>query len=402
MSGMKDSDFDDLIRKSVKEPPIRFNPDHWQKLEKKLLDEDIKRSYHRITLISLLIIFLLFTSFIGWLYFDSGNKQRTDSNNESSYPSAEEFQLNGQEPLSLKNDDVIMNKLQEDKNDQNVSNRSIQHKNSLKESGNGIYSLARTPEGKIGNLFNTDKNSTFSKNDQKLLALQGLPPDLKLKNIFLSVPDIQALAKNKQEHQPSDHLESRFFVSFVAAPNVSSVNFNDMSSVGLDVGFSLEYFVNKELSIVAGAIHSTKIYGISEGYKPAYIPVNSYGDLEHVDGRCSVVDIPINLRYYFNWSDKHQFFLSGGISSYLMLREKYDMYYKGGYGELLSRTENITNENKHFFSIINLSVGYEKSFSKRFSFQVEPYVKIPVAGIGYGNIDLTSTGAFISIKYKLK
>jgi hypothetical protein len=34
-------------------------------------------------------------------------------------------------------------------------------------------------------------------------------------------------------------------------------------------------------------------------------------------------------------------------------------------------------------------------------FQVEPFLKAPVAGVGEGKIDLVSMGSFFSLKYKI-
>jgi len=52
----------------------------------------------------------------------------------------------------------------------------------------------------------------------------------------------------------------------------------------------------------------------------------------------------------------------------------------------------VTNQNTNLFSILNLSIGYEKQISKQLHIGIEPYYKIPLSGIGQGAIKLSSLG----------
>ena len=56
---------------------------------------------------------------------------------------------------------------------------------------------------------------------------------------------------------------------------------------------------------------------------------------------------------------------------------------------------------RYNFSQLNLSAGYERALSRRLSWQVEPFVKAPLKGVGFYKINLLSTGAFFSLRYKL-
>ena len=53
------------------------------------------------------------------------------------------------------------------------------------------------------------------------------------------------------------------------------------------------------------------------------------------------------------------------------------------------------------FSQLNLSVGYERALSRRLSWPVEPFAKVPLKGVGFFKINLLSAGAFFSLRYKL-
>jgi hypothetical protein len=52
-------------------------------------------------------------------------------------------------------------------------------------------------------------------------------------------------------------------------------------------------------------------------------------------------------------------------------------------------------------SVVNLSVGYERNLGRRFSWQAEPFLKLPLGGVGFGKVRLGSGGVFVSLKYKM-
>ena len=58
------------------------------------------------------------------------------------------------------------------------------------------------------------------------------------------------------------------------------------------------------------------------------------------------------------------------------------------------------NADNYWFSVLNLSVGYERVISKRLSIQAEPYLKVPLTGLGAGSMKMGSYGMFFSLKYR--
>lgn len=47
---------------------------------------------------------------------------------------------------------------------------------------------------------------------------------------------------------------------------------------------------------------------------------------------------------------------------------------------------------------MNFSLGLERKVSKSISVQLEPFLKIPIKNIGFGNVKLYTTGLFLNIK----
>src|SRR5690606_29448531 len=188
----------------------------------------------------------------------------------------------------------------------------------------------------------------------------------------------------------------RFFSTLTIAPDVSALKIKDIQGLGNSVGLNLEYFFHPHISINAGAMYVFKTYQAGDGYTTGYVPAPS-----HVNGNCWVLDLPLNLRVYAFDQRLSRWYMTVGLSSYLMLKEKYDLEYKsynyGGnaYGNSLE----VQNKNKHYLNIINLGIGYERVLTDRLSLQVEPYLKLPLQGIGEGDITLKSAGAFVGLKY---
>ena len=67
-------------------------------------------------------------------------------------------------------------------------------------------------------------------------------------------------------------------------------------------------------------------------------------------------------------------------------------YYYPQTGQVYLYEHTYKNESRNILSIANLSVGYTKKLGKVAELRLEPYVKIPLGGVGYGELPLLSTG----------
>ena len=84
-----------------------------------------------------------------------------------------------------------------------------------------------------------------------------------------------------------------------------------------------------------------------------------------------------------------------------MLSEDYYYQYEK-YNPHLVKSWSVRNENQHYFGIYNLSAGYQWNVSERWFLEVEPFIKIPLGGVGFGKVDLWSTGSWFAVKYNLR
>lgn len=179
---------------------------------------------------------------------------------------------------------------------------------------------------------------------------------------------------------------------------MATVKFRQWTTPGVNAGLMLGYQITKRLSVESGVLYSSKIYTARpQDYHPKQ-PIPNYYYLKEVDANCSVIDVPVNLRYDLYRKKQRRIFVSTGLSSFWMKEENYT--YKFNWSQPGSNTE-VYNQNRHLFSIWNVSAGYEMPLNNHFSLQAAPFVKLPLSGIGYGRVKLTSTGVLFSLKYGL-
>ena len=163
------------------------------------------------------------------------------------------------------------------------------------------------------------------------------------------------------------------------------------------MGVLINYQLNRRLQLRTGFLTSRKVYQAGEGdYHPPKIFWNYVSKLEHVDANCLIYEIPLLLQYRLGKQANSPWALSAGLSSLLMKKESYDYDFIDLAGQDRYMTGEYENYSNHFFSTFHLSGSYRLSLSKRWNLGVEPYVKLPLSGVGYGKVRLYSAGIMLS------
>lgn len=212
----------------------------------------------------------------------------------------------------------------------------------------------------------------------------------------------QSTAKGKATNQSRNPsvAASRWEFGAVYAPDISTVKFTHTQKPGTNLGLTIGYNISRRFSVQTGAIYTIKNYkSRGEDYHPPKGYWTDYVKLETVAADCDMWDIPINLRYNLVPKRSSNLFVTSGLSSYLMRSEDYNFFYYYN-NNPVNRYREYETKSKHWFAVLNLSVGYERQINKSFSVQAEPFFKQPLKGVGFGNVKLNSTGIYFSVKYK--
>lgn len=193
--------------------------------------------------------------------------------------------------------------------------------------------------------------------------------------------------------------KSSFAITVSGGPDVSTVGLKNIGKMNCVIGAGLSYTYNR-FTLRSGFYAVKKVYSAGpDDYNPPQHYWTNYVDLTKVDASCKVFEIPVTIGYNFVQTNKHSIFGAVGMSSFLMKKETYEYYYKTQNGDPQYRSWSTTG-NKNLFSVFNLSAGYERELNRGISLTVEPYLKIPLDGIGFGNIQMNSMGVLISMNIK--
>jgi hypothetical protein len=254
--------------------------------------------------------------------------------------------------------------------------------------------------------FNNAKADTLIKEKADNMASNNAVADTVVtekKRVLISVvddikPKKKSTASGSGSTSSTYAFKPTFALSIIASPDINSVKGFSQNKVGTNAGLLLTMGVSKKWSITTGAIYADKPYvtdfaNYATAYKFTSNPVS-------VTASCMVLDIPINIGYRVYNKGGNTFSLGTGLSSYFMLRENYTFNYAGGYPGGPA-TYNIRNQNKHIMGILNLNVTYQREISSKFGVGVQPYYKLPLTGIGYGQVNLKSAGVAVGVTWNI-
>ena len=196
---------------------------------------------------------------------------------------------------------------------------------------------------------------------------------------------------------------SKWSIGLVLAPDFTTVGqLNEFTRPGLDVGVTVSHSISRKLSIGTGVILTRKLYNTTD-VEQYTVPYNFWSQgwtPDEIFANCKVIDIPINVRYLLVDGKRTSLSASAGLSSYLMLTEEYDYDY-GDWPNNGRQPEGweVRNENNHFFGVYNLSAVLSRRVTQKISLEAEPYLKNSLGGVGWGQVQLKSTGVLFHMKY---
>ena len=195
--------------------------------------------------------------------------------------------------------------------------------------------------------------------------------------------------------------EKNFGISISTGAEVSGLSVSKTGKLSVAYGAGLSYDLSSRFTLRSGFYVDKKIYSVGKNdYHAQPGNIVNYDYLQSIDANCKVYEIPLVVNYNFGKAKNHSWFAAAGLSTYLMKKESYVYYYKYPSGRTYDKYWSVSNKNKHYFSVLDLSAGYEYTLNKRFSLAAEPYVKLPFSGVGAGKIKLNSAGVLFTLTMK--
>jgi hypothetical protein len=428
---MKPDQLDIKIKEAAEQYESVYNEEAWDAMEK-LLDEKMpqKKDKRKVFWILILFLLLLGVSSLLFINYTQGDKEKIavsaekspasasrntagDNSNVIKKPNKETAQSSllsepnhskssfkkllqstwNQEKTTREitaNNKAIKNAKQtNDLNNKSDHQTSIPDKNNLTEefynSQNNQGKKSQNNEGKKDTIANGDNRTV--ENEETNLLVQNNDKDVPIKKIN---------APGKE-----NKFINSFALSFSLGPDVSAVGLSNIGKIKPAYGAGISYQISQRLTLRTGFYVEKKVYDADvPDYHPPARFWNYYPNLEYIDADCRIYEVPLIINYNFSQTQKHQWFGSAGISSYFMKKEDYNFFSKNPSGQTWYNSYTVNNKNKHYLSSIRLSAGYERKLNNKISILAEPYLNLPLTGVGYGKIKLYSSGVLLTVNVK--
>jgi hypothetical protein len=340
---------------------------------------------------------------------EDDNKPNTkDSSNEKLYTKSKKISNDNNGDVAVKNHSAKKSKT------------GIVTKKRLAVNSDDAYGVNITTDKKIAAKTKTTVKSysgieAEAKNMQQVVDSTIMATTVAPKYIDTTKTIVAAVAKDAVQAQPpitangpvplkKHHVEpkgfkNKFVLLFSAGADKSYITASNPGQTKPMYGVSAAYIVNKRLRLTTGFFTTEKIYDA----KPNQYKVASGGtipNLSVINANCNIYEIPLNVYYTLAQGKKHSWFAGTGLSSIVMKQEEYNYRYISASGQPYSYKRSYSNKNTHYFSVLAVSSSYQYTLNKRVLFIAEPYLKMPLTGIGVGSVKLKSTGVLFTIGVK--
>ncbi|TGE10149.1 hypothetical protein [Hymenobacter fodinae] len=196
-------------------------------------------------------------------------------------------------------------------------------------------------------------------------------------------------------------LTYRFWVGLVGGPELSGVLPSPSPRAGGTVGVVAEYRLTSRLRVRTGVLRSVKRYGARgsdyrppTGYWTWRIPV------DEVDANCRILEIPLDFRYDLRLRPTYSLYASAGLTTLNLRNERYTYHYELN-GDYIARTWSYPKGGTQALQMLRVAAGYERNLTPRWVVQAEPFLNVPLNGVGFGQMRLSSTGLLLGIRYGL-
>ncbi|KQB99514.1 outer membrane beta-barrel protein [Pedobacter sp. Hv1] len=388
MKDLNDKDFDQVFKKRMTETYPDFEEESWLKMEKKLRKRDRLVFYRNASII------LLFLSFGLGFYFINAKRQEKD---QTQFVKKDNQPQKKVENPALKTPEPTQPTAQ------------VATTKTTKTEGFFAHPIVKQNEVKAKTpLFesvDSSKNTIVPsvKTTEFIAAIPQSEPEKPVENAMVkpTTPNTITTAIDEKPVKAT-RVKHKIPISLAisAGPDFNSAAALLGGKTSVAVGVSVGVGLSKRLGVQTGLIYGSKNYSAS-GYDYTFNNPNTQSIIASIEALCKVLEIPLKATYNLTENQNRSIEVNAGLSSYIMLRENYVFKYQPSLNRQ-DRTNEVINANQHFFSVLDLSATYNiKLKSKKLALGFEPYIKIPLSGIGEGNVPLKSSGVSLKLRYDL-
>ncbi|RPD49085.1 outer membrane beta-barrel protein [Paracnuella aquatica] len=404
-------DMDDVFRKAGEHYPLQVTAPDWDKMQQALEAADKQgtttglQKQRPVWLLALIPFLVLCTTYFPVDKPQSVAVKKSENKNvvnekPTPFNTANDTEL-AQDGVTAQGLVIAKSNGVKNREDNSVTNRSGNFLNSANTSDLPKQLISDPREQKVRRIYEASDKGVAQREDA---APAQSKPHANIE--LLPVPSKSNLLQNKQPAHAGVKIETPkpapqrlfrntgLYAGLLGSLDFTTIEFQKTNRIGRQLGVVAGYRLNKKWSLETGLYFSKKFY-YSEGsyYKSsrAYVPPNT--SIVEVDGTCLMLEVPFLLKYDFTPHRNTGVFATAGLSSYFMKKEAYNyLYYYHNSGTYAQHSKQYRNESNNLFSVAHLSGGISHKIGRTTALRVEPYIKLPITGLGYGKMHFTSAG----------
>jgi len=414
-------DMDELFRRAAENYPLDTNSANWNKVLAGLQDQNInstvpekKRNNGRF----LWLLLLLPLGFVCNQLYSPGTQTETgfsksgqvNENAVSKTHSTVQKNNNSQLDQHKEITDNLTPIADIHSNDQQVesANTYSSVNNPYKKSSVKNYHSSNTTP--YSDELNAGTNTTnFNSQNEDMLFTRNYVSGIPYNILGESPSVVPARSLNPSINSTTEKAASniqvakrkKFYVGLMGGLDATTIKFQKVEDAGFNFGLLLGYQFNKKWSIESGAYLEKKYYYSDGKYfntSKLYMPSNAR--IDDLSGNCKMIEVPVAAKYNFSTRKQSSWFGVVGLSSYFMLQENYTYnYYYGATGPVPHKKE-YKDGSTHIFSNLSISGGYTHRLGNFADVRIEPYLKLPISGMGIGSLPFFSTGLQVGVTKK--
>jgi hypothetical protein len=408
-------DMEDLMRKASEAYPLKETDDRWDEIASKIKTPapttELKTESGYKKYFASILLLLLFL-FVGFFFFNKTGVDKfrkpasiqTDKPNEDIKP-AQNYNLEKAKQLLTNKSNITV---QENAGKHDLYSEKDKYKLSTTKQkaidNNNLNKKNVNDDEEIDNYSNLVSNNNepaiiFKKQNVAINKLE-VPfdyPEFSLhpKTFFFNW-DNSVLSSQKRK---GGFYNRGFYYGLVGGPGFNTIKNQEFKKAGWNIGLVGGYYFSKKFSVETGLLFSQKYYTTMGDYfsmKEIGSAMPSAMKIMAVDGYSKMIEIPVLFCYDFIQNNKRSFFSLAGFSSYMLTNED-NQYHTSMNGTEEMMYGTYKNNKRYFAASLDLGVGYAQKFGNKNNIRFQPYLQIPLKGVGVGNLQIMGAGLLIAI-----
>lgn len=377
-----DNNMDELLRKAAHNYPLNISGSNWDAVAGQLNTATVltpKTKAKKYWLTTLLVLSLLFTA-------DFFLNQPTKPTRKQVHVAADFSSKTNDQPKHNTNDQEVYKFT-----NSNKRNIIIEQKQSKLPGLSGNKDIVQASgKTEISGVYHFEKRGIESINIvTNFINVERLSGSIQITPGSMSEEVAQSSSPLSNPRKP----RRNFYIGLASGPEFNQIKDQGFEKTGFDAGVIAGYQFTKKLSFESGIFFSRKYY-FTEG---KYFNMDMPGiKLLSLQGSCTVLEIPLKLKYGILNQNKSILFSSAGLSSYIMLKEK-NNYLMQVNSTQQTMQASYDERCRYFAATIDVSIGYQHTLGTRTNLRIEPYLQLPLKGIGVGTVPVKSAGVHIGV-----